>query len=65
MPAFFNKGASVPATQRVTRFYTDGGRFAINWQDDTGSPVGVVYNTNSTADESAWVAVGKVRIDPL
>ena len=57
-------GGSLP-NSRVTRFYTDGGKFAINWQDDTGNPVGVVYKTNSTTDESQWVAVGKVRIDPL
>ncbi len=51
---------------KVTRFYTDGGKFVINWQDDTGRPVGVVYSTNNgSADESTWTAVGTVQINPL
>lgn len=50
---------------RVTRFYTDGGKFCANWQDDTGQPSGVVYDTKQTPDETQWVAVGKVRIDPV
>lgn len=50
---------------RVTRFYTDGGRFCISWQDDTGKPDGVVYDTGGYTDESKWKAVGRVRIDPL
>ncbi len=48
---------------RVTRFYTDGGRFIINWQDDTGKPTGIVYDTHGTTDESRWTAVGKVPIE--
>lgn len=50
---------------RVTRFYTDGGKFCFNFQDDTGKPDGVVYATQGSADESIWKAVGRVRIDPL
>ena len=53
-------------SSRVTRFYTDGGKFMINWQDDTGQPVGVVYSTNNgSADETTWKAVGTVQINPL
>lgn len=51
---------------KVTRFYTDGGKFCINWQDDTGSPTGIVYSTNNgSTDETTWVPVGKVKIDPV
>ena len=56
-------GATV-AVPRVTRFYTDGGTFCVNWQDDTGQPTGIVYRVTGP-DESAWVPVGRVRIDPL
>lgn len=49
----------------ITRFYTDGGKFAVNWQDDTGQPSGIVYETHGSTDESTWTAVGRVRIDPL
>ena len=49
---------------RVTRFYTDGGKFCVNWQDDTGTPTGIVYRVNGT-DEATWTPVGRVRIDPL
>ena len=41
---------------RVTRFYTDGGKFLINWQDDTGEPSGIVYET------ATGEAVGRVPI---
>lgn len=54
------------APTHVSRFYTDHGKFCINWQDDTSEAAGIVYSTNDgSADESTWVAVGKVRIDPL
>lgn len=59
------KGGTLPSV-KVTRFYTDGGKFCINWQDDTGQAAGIVYSTNNgSQDESTWVAVGKVRIDPI
>lgn len=48
-----------PSGGQVTRFYTDGGKFMINWQDDTNEPTGIVYN------QATGTAVGKVRIDPL
>ncbi len=58
------KGLQLPAgSARVTRFYTDGGRFMINWQDDTGRPAGIVYDTHGTTDESKWTAVGRVPIE--
>lgn len=54
----------ISTATRVTRFYTDGGKFCVNWQDDTGQPTGIVYRVTGT-DEAAWVPVGRVRIDPL
>ena len=50
---------------KVTRFFTDHGRFCVNWQDDTGTPAGIVYDTKGAPDETQWTAVGRVRIDPL
>ena len=50
---------------RVPRFYTDGGRFMINWQDDTGSPTGIVYPTDPVTGEPTGPPIGQVRIDPL
>lgn len=50
---------------RVTRFYTDGGKFCFNFQDDTGQPAGIVYDTKGTLDETQWVAVGRLTVDPL
>ena len=58
-------GLSGPAAGRVTRFYTDGGKFCVNWQDDSGQPVGVVYDTHGSADESTWTAVGRFTMGPL
>lgn len=69
MVSFRHDGMVLPGgpspSGRVTRFYTDGGRFCVNWQDDTGEPTGIVYDTKQTADESQWVPVGRVRIDLL
>ena len=56
------KGFS-PSAGRVTRFYTDGGKFCINWQDDTGKPAGVIYDTKGSLDEAQWVAVGQLPIE--
>ena len=58
-------GGAPSANSRPSRFYTDGGKFCINWQDDTGQPVGVVYATHGSADESKWTAVGKLNMGPL
>lgn len=52
----------LPPNSRTTRFYTDGGKFCINWQDDTGKPVGVIYDTMGTADETKWKHVGFVPV---
>lgn len=49
-------------TLKVTRFYTDHGKFCINWQDDTDLPVGVIYRTNGSLDETTWVHVGFVPV---
>lgn len=64
VPIIAKKGIIGAVTGRVTRFYTDGGKFCINWQDDTGWPNGVVYDTHDSIDESTWTHVGSVRIDP-
>ena len=53
------------APQKVTRFYTDGGKFCFNFQDDTGAPAGIVYATNGSTNESTWTAIGRIPIDPL
>lgn len=50
---------------RTTRFYSDHGRFCINWQDDTGKPTGIVYDTKGTTDETQWVAVGQIEVKSL
>ena len=49
----------------VTRFYTDGGQFVVNWQDDTGDCTGIVYATHGSLDESTWTAVGRIPVEPL
>lgn len=43
---------------RVTRFYSDGGKFCINVQDDTGVPRFVVYRVVEGRPESEWQFVG-------
>ena len=53
------------AGSRSSRFYTDHGRFCVNWQDDTGTPSGIVYDTQGTTDESRWVAVGRINMTSL
>ena len=50
---------------RVTRFYTDHGKFCVNWQDDSGQPTGIVYDTHGSADESTWTAIGRIPVSPL
>ena len=55
------------APTKVTRFYTDGGKFCINWQDDQNNVRAVTYRCKPTtqypninpADESTWVAIGE------
>jgi len=57
--------------QAPTRFYTDRRRFCVNWQDDTGQPTGIVYDTwkpgtqTPEPDEAKWKAVGKLAMSPL
>ena len=66
-----NRGEQPPAPNaaggKVTRFSTDHGEFCINWQDDGDAPLptGIIYNTNGTPDETAWTAVGRVKLEPL
>ena|SRR3990167_1733161 len=64
VPFIVEAGINAPVTSKVTRFYTDHGRYVVNWQDDTGWPSGVVYDTHDSIDESTWTHVGTVRIDP-
>ena len=52
-------GSSGGSGGPVTRFYTDHGKFMINWQDDTGLPSGIVYDMQSGTP----VAVGRVPIE--
>ena len=46
-----------PVTARVTRFYTDGGKFMVNWQDDQGNIRAVKYRVDLTKPESEWEAL--------
>ena len=55
----------VAAAPRVSRFYTDRHRFCVNWQEDTGSPAGIVYDTHGNADEATGTAIGRLRLEPL
>ncbi len=48
--------------QKVSRFYSDGGRFCFNVQDDEAFPKFVIYDTHQSADESTWTAVKQLRI---
>ena len=74
--AYFDSGAVIfrapiqapnfpPPDKKVSRFYTDGGKFCINWQDDTGQPAGIAYDTHGSLDEATWTAVGRIGISPL
>lgn len=58
-------GGAIAGSARVTRFYTDGGKFCFNFQDDTGLPAGIVYDTHGNADETTWTAVGRLNMGPL
>lgn len=52
-------GSSMPsAPTRMTRFYSDGGKFCVNVQDDTGVPRFVVYRVLEGRPESEWPFVG-------
>lgn len=68
-PVTFLAGANLgPAGGggRATRFYTDHGEFCFNMQDDgEGLPTGIVYATHHSLDESAWTAVGRLKVEPL
>jgi hypothetical protein len=57
------KGLSSVSSGRVTRFYTDGGKYIVNWQDDTGKPSGIIYDTHGTTNEAEWTAVGRIPIE--
>ena len=49
----------IPASSvRISRFYTDGGKFLINWQDDQDSVRAVIYRVVPGEPESQWPAVG-------
>ena len=56
-PVTVEAGINTTVNPRVTRFYTDHGRFFINWQDDTGGPTGIIY------DDATGRAVGKIPIE--
>lgn len=45
---------------RVTRFYSDDGRYCFNVQGDVGGKI-VQYDTKFMADEAQWVPVGEFR----
>lgn len=54
------RGLPTVAPSRVTRFYSDDGRYCFNVQGDLGGHI-VQYDTNGTADEAQWTAVGEFR----
>lgn len=49
---------STQASPRVTRFYSDDGRYCFNVQGDAGGHL-VQYDTRGTTDETQWVAVAE------
>lgn len=67
-PVSIEAGINAPVPSRVSRFYSDDGRFCFNVQGPTsGQPTGAIiqYDTHDSPDESTWTAVGKVPIEPL
>ena len=64
---FYKGGASTSG--RVTRFFSDNGKFCYNVQGDPASgPAGriVVYDTNNNhPDENTWRAVGLITPTPI
>lgn len=54
---------------RVSRFYSDDGRYCYNVQGDPqpGAPFGrmVIYDTHHSQDETTWTAVGTLQGAPL
>ena len=65
----FRLPGGVSSPSRVTRFYSDNGKFCYNVQGDPASgPAGriVVYDTNNNhPDEGTWTAVGLITPEPL
>lgn len=56
------------AAPRVSRFYSDDGRFCWNFQGPaSGQPLGagIKYDTHDSPDESTWTAVARVVEAPL
>ena len=53
----------VAAPPRVSRFYSDDGRYCFNVQGDGGGHI-VQYDTNGTSDETQWMPVGQFRAEP-
>lgn len=55
-------GVSVltPPAPRVTRFFSDDGRFCFNVQGDSGGFI-VQYDTHSVTDEAQWTPVSVFR----
>ena len=51
------QGMATPSA-RVTRFYTDGGRFLVNFQDDQDNVRAVTYRVDPTKPESEWEVIG-------
>ena len=52
-----------PVSERVTRFYTDGGRCCVNVQDDQFPKVRLVkYQIMDPNDESTWIPMGETVI---
>lgn len=53
---------------RVSRFYTDDGRYCYNFQGPaSGQPQGsgIKYDTHDSPDESTWTAISRVMEAPL
>ena len=53
---------------RVSRIYTDDGRFCYNFQGPaSGQPdgAGIKYDTHGSLDETTWTAVARIADVPL
>ena len=62
------RGLPTTAPSRVTRVYTDDGRYCYNFQGpSSGQPLGagIKYDTHGSADGSTWTAVGRIVEGPL
>tara|TARA_R110000868_G_scaffold181331_4_gene422247 strand:+ start:5838 stop:6425 length:588 start_codon:yes stop_codon:yes gene_type:complete len=66
---FTGGGTPIPGSSRVSRFYSDNGRYCYNVQGDSteACPHGriVQYDTHGSIDEATWTAVATMQGTPI